>query len=81
MAASLIDRQPESSASALITPPERADEIFLEGPRSRFAETVTLLKVMRDFLRGFRVLRMGIEELPVATLLTRVITNGVVRSH
>src|SRR5213079_3590678 len=30
--------------------------IFLEGPRSRFEEFVTLLRVMRDFLRGFRVL-------------------------
>jgi len=27
------------------------DEIFLEGPRSRFEEFFTLLKVMRDFLR------------------------------
>ena len=44
---------PESSLTA---PPERADEIFLEGPRSRFDEFVTLLRVMRDFLRGFRVL-------------------------
>jgi uncharacterized protein (TIGR00730 family) len=42
--------------SALTTPPECADEIFLEGPRSRFAEFFTLLRVMRDFLRGFRVL-------------------------
>jgi uncharacterized protein (TIGR00730 family) len=32
------------------------DEIFLEGPRSRFEEFFTLLKVMRDFLRGFRTL-------------------------
>ena len=56
MAASSIDKQPELSDSALLTPPERADEIFLEGPRSRFAETVTLLRVMRDFVRGFRVL-------------------------
>jgi uncharacterized protein (TIGR00730 family) len=47
---------PESSDSALIAPSERADEIFLEGPRSRFEEFITLLKVMRDFLRGFRVL-------------------------
>jgi uncharacterized protein (TIGR00730 family) len=37
-------------------PSERADEIFLEGPRSRLAEFLTLLRVMRDFLRGFRVL-------------------------
>jgi uncharacterized protein (TIGR00725 family) len=35
---------------------ERADEIFLEGPRSRFEEFITLLQVMRDFLRGFRTL-------------------------
>ena len=35
---------------------EPPDEIFLEGPRSRFAEFFTLLKVMRDFLRGFRTL-------------------------
>jgi uncharacterized protein (TIGR00730 family) len=40
----------------LTAPPERADEIFLEGPRSRFDEFVTLLRVMRDFLRGFRTL-------------------------
>src|ERR1700747_988300 len=36
--------------------PESADEIFLEGPRSRYAEFFTLLRVMRDFLRGFRTL-------------------------
>jgi len=42
--------------SALTAPPERADEIFLEGPRPRLDEFVTLLRVMRDFLRGFRVL-------------------------
>jgi uncharacterized protein (TIGR00730 family) len=42
--------------SALTTPSERADEIFLEGPRSRFEEFLTLLRVIRDFLRGFRVL-------------------------
>lgn len=44
---------PESSLTA---PAERADQIFLEGPRPRFDEFVTLLRVMRDFLRGFRVL-------------------------
>ena len=32
------------------------EEIFLEGPRSRSRELVTLMRVMRDFLRGFRVL-------------------------
>lgn len=48
--------QPESSDSAVTAPPERADEIMLQGPHSRFDEFVTLLRVMRDFLRGFRVL-------------------------
>src|SRR5436309_3261368 len=47
---------PDSAMAAVVTPPERADEIFLEGPRSRFAEFFTLLRVMRDFLRGFRTL-------------------------
>src|SRR5207247_8761330 len=45
-----------AATSALTTPPECADEIFLQGPRSRFAEFFTLLRVMRDFLRGFRTL-------------------------
>ena len=52
----LMEKKPDSAASVLLTPPERADEIFLEGPRSRFAEFFTLLRVMRDFLRGFRTL-------------------------
>src|ERR1041384_2515954 len=56
MAAPSIANESEPSSSALTTPPERADEIFLEGPRSRFEEAITLLRVMRDFLRGFRVL-------------------------
>jgi len=42
--------------STVTAPSERADEVFLEGPRSRFAEFFTLLRVMRDFLRGFRTL-------------------------
>ncbi len=42
--------------SSLTAPPERADQTFLEGPRSRFDETVTLLRVLTDFLRGFRAL-------------------------
>ena len=46
----------ESANSELTESPQRADEIFLEGPHSRFDEFVTLLRVMRDFLRGFRVL-------------------------
>ncbi len=49
--------EPLARTSATLTaPPECADEIFLEGPRSRFAEFFTLLRVMRDFLRGFRTL-------------------------
>ncbi|HJX24647.1 MAG TPA: TIGR00730 family Rossman fold protein [Chthoniobacterales bacterium] len=40
----------------MTAPAERTDEIFLEGPRSRFDEFITLLRVLRDFLRGFRVL-------------------------
>ena len=46
----------DSPAAAVVTPPERADEIFLDGPSSRFAEFCTLLRVMRDFLRGYRAL-------------------------
>jgi uncharacterized protein (TIGR00730 family) len=44
------------SGSASTAPPEHVDELFLEGPHSRFDESVTLLRVMWDFLRGFRVL-------------------------
>jgi len=47
---------PDSTAAAVVAPPERADEMFLEGPRSRIAEFCTLLRVMRDFLRGYRAL-------------------------
>jgi uncharacterized protein (TIGR00730 family) len=46
----------EFFSSAQTAHSEPADEIFLEGPRSRFAEFITLLRVMRDFLRGFRTL-------------------------
>ena len=45
-----------AARSTLTARPECADEIFLEGPRSRFAEFFTLLRVMRDFLCGFRTL-------------------------
>jgi uncharacterized protein (TIGR00730 family) len=47
---------PDSATTAFVASPERADEIFLEGPQSGFAEFCTLLRVMRDFLRGFRAL-------------------------
>lgn len=32
----------------------KAEELFLEGPRSRSRELLTLVRVTRDFLRGFR---------------------------
>src|SRR5437762_10336664 len=51
-----IDPALDSAVAAVVTPSERADEIFLEGPNSRFAEFCTLLRVMRDFLRGYRAL-------------------------
>jgi uncharacterized protein (TIGR00730 family) len=57
MADPAVERErPPTSGSAVTTPAERADEIFLEGPRSRFGELVTLFRVLLDFLRGFRVL-------------------------
>jgi uncharacterized protein (TIGR00730 family) len=40
----------------LAVAPERAEEVMLEGPHSRLDEFVTLVRVMADFLRGFRVL-------------------------
>jgi uncharacterized protein (TIGR00730 family) len=46
----------KSPASSLTSLPQRADEIFLEGTRSRYDEFVTLLRVIRDFMPGFRVL-------------------------
>jgi uncharacterized protein (TIGR00730 family) len=49
--------EPSAAApSAQTDASEPGDEIFLEGPRSRLAEFFTLLRVMRDFLRGFRTL-------------------------
>jgi uncharacterized protein (TIGR00730 family) len=34
----------------------REERIFLEGPRSRKAELMTVIRIMREFIRGFRVL-------------------------
>ena len=48
--------EPNGNSPSLIGTVGRADEIFLEGPRSRFREFIILIRVMRDFLRGFRVL-------------------------
>ncbi len=53
---SKIAEREHPAHSSLTAPAQRADQIFLEGPRSRFDETVTLLRVVLDFLRGFRVL-------------------------
>ncbi len=52
----LARERPPTSGSSATASPQRADEIFLEGPRSRFDELVTLFRVLLDFLRGFRVL-------------------------
>src|SRR5438105_15905842 len=57
MANPALERErPQTTGSSATAPPQRADEIFLEGPRSRFDELVTLLRVLLDFMRGFRVL-------------------------
>jgi uncharacterized protein (TIGR00730 family) len=57
MANPALERErPQIIGSSATAPPQRADEIFLEGPRSRFDELVTLFRVLLDFLRGFRVL-------------------------
>jgi uncharacterized protein (TIGR00730 family) len=48
-----------AKASAVQPPPAgecNKEHQMLEGPRSRTGEFVQLLRVMRDFLRGFRVL-------------------------
>ncbi len=46
----------DSGISPVTAPAARADEIFLEGPKSRSEEFLTLLRVVKDFLRGLRVL-------------------------
>jgi uncharacterized protein (TIGR00730 family) len=57
MADPAVERErPPTTGSAATAPPQRADAIFLEGPRSRFGELITLVRVLLDFLRGFRVL-------------------------
>src|SRR5882724_121319 len=57
MADPALERErPPTSGSSATAPPQRADEVFLEGPRSRFDEFITLFRVVLDFLRGFRVL-------------------------
>jgi uncharacterized protein (TIGR00730 family) len=46
----------DGTSLALTASPSVADEILLEEPRSRIRELITLIRVMRDFIRGFRVL-------------------------
>jgi uncharacterized protein (TIGR00730 family) len=46
----------DGNSLSLTASPSLADEIFLEEPRSRVREFITLIRVMRDFVRGFRVL-------------------------
>lgn len=53
---SLERERPPESGSGATAPAPRADEIFLEGPHSRFDELFTLFRLLVDFLRGFRVL-------------------------
>ncbi len=52
----MTDQKAGAGLSPLTAPKERVDEVLLEGPRSRLEELVMLARVMRDFLRGFRVL-------------------------
>jgi uncharacterized protein (TIGR00730 family) len=46
----------DESSLALTASPSLADEILLEEPRSRIREFMTLMRVVRDLVRGFRVL-------------------------
>jgi hypothetical protein len=46
----------DGNALSLTASQSLADEVLLEEPRSRFREFITLIRVMRDFMRGFRVL-------------------------
>jgi uncharacterized protein (TIGR00730 family) len=46
----------DRNSLSLTASPSFADEIFLEEPRSRIREFITLMRVMRDFVRGFQVL-------------------------
>ena len=46
----------DGNSLSLTASPSLADEILLEEPRSRIRELITLVRVMRDFIRGFRVL-------------------------
>src|SRR5512132_1281467 len=47
---------PDGNSLFLTASRSRADEIFLGEPCSRIRAVITLVRVMRDFIRGFRVL-------------------------
>ena len=49
-------RSPGENAPNYAHRPGENDRLMLEGPRSRTSELIQLIRVMRDFLRGFRVL-------------------------
>ncbi len=51
-----VSTGPDANSIPLTASASLADEIFLEEPRSRIREFITLVRVMRDFIRGFRVL-------------------------
>jgi hypothetical protein len=46
----------DGSSLLLTASPSLADEILLKEPRSRIREFITLVRVMCDFIRSFRVL-------------------------
>src|ERR1041384_4525997 len=50
-------RSPQAGIADMASyPRDASDRYLLEGPRSRTSEFVQLLRVLRDFFRGFRVL-------------------------
>ena len=49
-------RHPDLPASLDDRPASADERYFLEGPRSRSSELFMTLRIVRDFLRGFRVL-------------------------
>jgi uncharacterized protein (TIGR00730 family) len=52
-----IELEPVRPPSEPASPsPQREERVFLEGPRSRTKEFGTLMRVMREFIRGFRAL-------------------------
>jgi len=58
-AAATIPSVPGSSKPETLSRQAREDIIFLQGPHSRWKEFVFLLKVMWEFLRGFRKLHFA----------------------